>query len=543
MKQLFKFLLLFSASSMIACGGSNDSSTPTPAPPTPPATGSSEPTWTQGTYPTSSTFKNQCAAPRTTTDIDGNAYPDEQGSTLKEKFWLRSWSDELYLWYNEITDTNPDNNDDRLEYFERLRTTATTTNGTQKDQFHFTIPTDEYEERVATGASAGYGADFVILAGSPPRDVRVSLVQPNSPASTDSSLLRGTEILEVDGEDVVNGSDTNALNAGLFPSQPGETHTFLVKDAGSEAIRSVSLTSAVVAEQPVNTTTVIDTPTGKVGYIAFTTFGTSTAEEQIANAFTEMSNANISDLVLDLRYNGGGFLAIASQLSFMIAGENQTQGTFFEELQFNDKHPVTNPVTNTTLEPTPFYTTSLGFNENFPGGQPLNTVDLERVFIISTARTCSASEAVINGLRGIDVEVILIGSRTCGKPYGFYGTDNCGETYFTIQFRGVNYKNFGDYSDGFAPENSATTGGVGEFIPGCLAGDDFTNQLGSTNENMFSTALSYRENGVCPANQNKDLYYSNKFKFENNPSQSLYSEKRIENMFKLKNSRIIRKTN
>ena len=107
----------------------------------------------------------------------------------------------------------------------------------------------------------------------------------------------------------------------------------------------------------------------------------------------------------------------------------------------------------------------------------------------------------------------------------------------------MNYKNFGDYSDGFAPENSATTGGVGEFIPGCLAGDDFTNQLGSTNENMLSTALSYRENGVCPANQNKDLYYSNKFKFENNPSQSLYSEKRIENMFKLKNSRIIRKTN
>ena len=205
------------------------------------------------------------------------------------------------MWYNEITDINPDNNDDRLEYFERLRTTATTTNGTQKDQFHFTIPTDEYEERVATGASAGYGADFVILAGSPPRDVRVSLVQPNSPASTDNSLLRGTEILEVDGEDVVNGNDTNALNAGLFPSQPGETHTFLVKDAGSEATRSVSLTSAVVAEQPVNTTAVIDTPTGKVGYIAFTTFGTSTAEEQIADAFTEMSNANISDLVLDLK--------------------------------------------------------------------------------------------------------------------------------------------------------------------------------------------------------------------------------------------------
>jgi hypothetical protein len=82
--------------------------------------------------------------------------------------------------------------------------------------------------------------------------------------------------------------------------------------------------------------------------------------------------------------------------------------------------------------------------------------------------------------------------------------------------------------------------GVGEFIPGCVAGDDFTNQLGNTNENMLSTALSYRENGVCPANQNKNLYYSDRFKFENNPSQSLYNEKRIANIFKLKNSRIMK---
>jgi hypothetical protein len=98
----------------------------------------------------------------------------------------------------------------------------------------------------------------------------------------------------------------------------------------------------------------------------------------------------------------------------------------------------------------------------------------------------------------------------------------------------VNYKNFGDYSDGFAPENSITTGGVGEFIPGCVAGDDFTNQLGNTNENMLSTALSYRENGVCPPIRSKNLYYSETFKFENNPSQSLYSEKRLQTCLNLR---------
>ena len=58
-------------------------------------------------------------------------------------------------------------------------------------------------------------------------------------------------------------------------------------------------------------------------------------------------------------------------------------------------------------------------------------------------------------LRGIDIEVIQIGSTTCGKPYGFYGLDNCGTTYFTVQFRGVNAKGYGDYSDGFSPSNLA----------------------------------------------------------------------------------------
>ena len=63
-------------------------------------------------------------------------------------------------------------------------------------------------------------------------------------------------------------------------------------------------------------------------------------------------------------------------------------------------------------------------------------LDLERVFVLTTASTCSASEAIINSLRGINVEVIQIGSTTCGKPYGFYPQDNCGTTYFTIQFAG-----------------------------------------------------------------------------------------------------------
>jgi carboxyl-terminal processing protease len=117
--------------------------------------------------------------------------------------------------------------------------------------------------------------------------------------------------------------------------------------------------------------------------------------------------------------------------------------------------------------------------------------------VLSTARTCSASEAVINGLRGINVEVVLIGGTTCGKPYGFYATDNCGETYYTIQFQGVNNIGFGDYADGFIPNNSTAPFGV--RIPGCSVSDDYSKELGDPQEAMLAAALGYRASGTCPA--------------------------------------------
>ncbi len=67
------------------------------------------------------------------------------------------------------------------------------------------------------------------------------------------------------------------------------------------------------------------------------------------------------------------------------------------------------------------------------------------MFVLTGPNTCSASESIINALQGVDVEVIQIGSTTCGKPYGFYPQDNCGTTYFSVEFKGVNAKGFGDY--------------------------------------------------------------------------------------------------
>jgi hypothetical protein len=103
----------------------------------------------------------------------------------------------------------------------------------------------------------------------------------------------------------------------------------------------------------------------------------------------------------------------------------------------------------------------------------------------------------MNALRGVNVEVIQIGSTTCGKPYGFYPTDNCGTTYFSVQFKGVNAAGFGDYTDGFSPNNTASLGGT--RIPGCSVADDFTQPLGNPAEARLAAALSYRLSLSCPA--------------------------------------------
>ena len=165
---------------------------------------------------------------------------------------------------------------------------------------------------------------------------------------------------------------------------------------------------------------------------------------------------------------------------------------------FDTDEPVqqwVNPVTGEANNPVPFYTQTLGFT--LTAGEALPTLGLNRVYVLSTAETCSASEAVVNGLRGIDFEVNLIGATTCGKPYGFYPQDNCGETYYTIQFQGANDKNFGDFADGFVPTNSTAAFGV--RVPGCRVDDALTRELGDPAEGLLAAALRFRATGTCPA--------------------------------------------
>jgi hypothetical protein len=104
----------------------------------------------------------------------------------------------------------------------------------------------------------------------------------------------------------------------------------------------------------------------------------------------------------------------------------------------------------------------------------------------------------MNSLQGVGVQVIQIGTTTCGKPYGFYPQDNCGTTYFSIEFQGVNARSFGSYSDGFVPTpGMASSTGTDYKLPGCVVQDDFTHALGDQNESLLFSALSYRATGSC----------------------------------------------
>ena len=455
-----------------ACGGGggggspavSDTSTP-PAASTPtPGSGDLTPA-----IVASNTVQNLCEKPRS-----GNA-SDRQGSLLNELTWVRSWIDESYLWYKEVPTTYlAQNFSTPIAYFNVLKTPATTASGKLKDRFHFTYTTAEWEASLK-GVELGYGMLLALTQTTPPRKAVITIVEPGSPAAL-AGLQRGDVLQTVDGVDFVNAAgqaSVDTINAALFPAAQGRhTVSFLRNGASINA----SLQSIAVNTSAVQNERIIDTPTGKVGYLTFNTHN-NVAERQLVDTMRRFQAAGVSDLVLDVRYNGGGLLDIASELAYMIAGPQTTSGKTFEQIIANDKIRREAPLG--------FHAQSQGLASANPlaKGTALPYLGLKRVTLLTTGNTCSASEAIINGLRGVDVEVNLMGGTTCGKPYGFYPQPNCGTTYFAVQFQGVNAKGFGDYADGMAPT--------------CAVADDYQHALGDANEAMLAAALQYRNTGRC----------------------------------------------
>jgi len=424
------------------------------------------------------TYWNFCAKPRTGIDpYTGKPYPDKQGSLRDELTFLRAWSNQYYLWYNEIpTNFTMSQFTDPVAYFEKLMSPVH-----DKDMYHFTYPSAEWDKLTNSGIELGYGITWSSAGPTAPRNWRVAIVEPGSPADA-AGLRRGDQLTIVDGVDFVNASDgsqVDKINAGLFPETAGATHSFTFKRGGVDL--AVSMPAKDVVATAVKNTRVIDTPTGRVGYLSFETHN-AVAERQLIESMTTLRNAGVTDLVIDLRYNGGGLLGVAGELAYMVAGPS-TENKVFSRLQYNDKIERSQAPEIIRFQSKP-YGFGTGVNA-VDKTQSLPYLGLSKVTVLTTAGTCSASESIINGLRGVDVQVNVIGAATCGKPYGFTPVPNCGTTYFSVEFQGVNAKGFGDYAGGIAPT--------------CSVADDLSHDLGDANEAMLATALSYRSTGICPA--------------------------------------------
>lgn len=433
-------------------------------------------------------YWNRCETPRTGTDpYTGQPYPDKQGTLRDELTFLRAWSHQFYLWYNEIpTDFKMADFTDPVAYFDKLKTPLEIAPGVPKDRFHFTYDSAEWDKLSTEGIEMGYGVTWSSNGATAPRDWRATAVEPGSPAAQ-MGLRRGDRLTVVDGVDFVNATDEASvakINAGLFPANIGEQHSFTVTRAGISV--PVTLTAQDVKATPVKNTQYFDIAGGRrVGYLTFDNH-TAVAERQLIDAFAKLKSDNVNDLVIDMRYNGGGLLYMAAELAYMVAGERamvsstNPTGKVFERLQYNNK------ILTDDKDTVYFKRTAEGFAapNAVQKDTPLPTLNLPRVTILTTQGTCSASEAVINALRGVDVQVDIVGSQTCGKPYGFNPVPNCGTTYFSIEFAGVNAKGVGDYAQGFAPT--------------CAVADDLTRELGDRNEALLATALKHRETGVCP---------------------------------------------
>jgi hypothetical protein len=186
------------------------------------------------------------------------------------------------------------------------------------------------------------------------------------------------------------------------------------------------------------------------------------AEQALTNAFATFERAGATELIVDLRYNGGGFVDTSALLGSLIAGVNK-QGGVFAKLRYNQKqaakHNRDYKLTGT------------------------NSSRYSRVVILTGSRTCSASELVVNGLKPY-VNVVTVGNTTCGKPVGFNAPSNCSSTYFAVTFESFNANDQGRYFDGIA----AT----------CAATDDFSGPLGNPSEKLTAAALDYLQTGVCP---------------------------------------------
>ena len=358
---------------------------------------------------------------------------------------MQSW----YYWNQYLpTDVNPAAYSDTTAYLDALLYQPL-------DRFSYITTQAANQAFYGAGQYVGIGFSQEIVNGN---QLQLTNVYPNSPAA-DAGFVRGGYILSINGTPVATLIADNQLDSAYGPADVGVAVT-LEYQSPSGATQTVTLTKTVVTQPNVSLLQSFNAGGRNVGYFFFQNFITPSTSE-LQQAFAQLQADGDNELIIDERYNGGGLLSVAQFLGSLVVG-NGDAGQTFATLNYNSLH--------TDQDQT------LAFQS------VNNSLNLNRVVIITTGGTASAAELLINALRPY-IDVVTVGSSTFGKPVGENGFDFCSSVLYPMTFNMLNAASAGNYFSGIAPT--------------CPAVDDLSHALGDSGEASLAEALYYIANGNC----------------------------------------------
>jgi len=389
------------------------------------------------------------------TGCGGSSVDKPKNCSIKEQNrYVYEYMQKNYLWYKDLPEVDYENYSSPESLLRALRYYL--------DKWSFIIDKETLDSYYSGEGYIGYGFKMQFI----DEKLYIMLVYPNSPADN-ANLARGVQILKINGKDVDDVDDIHDINTAFGEDKVGVETTLEVKI--NEQIKNVTMQKAKVTAPSVLKKVVLDVDNKKIGYLLFDKFIEPSTNE-LKEAFGYFKAQNIDDLIVDLRYNGGGLVSVANDLVSLIIGQGSADEISFG-LHFNDKKSSYNRY---------YYINS--FNNSF---------DLQNVYFITTKNSCSASEAVINALSPYGVNVAIIGNKTCGKPVGMVGDDFCGKYIIPIEFSIANSNNKADYFGGMNVD--------------CSVNDDIYHDFGNTNEAMLKEVIYYIQNGSCSSSANLRL--------------------------------------
>lgn len=266
----------------------------------------------------------------------------------------------------------------------------------------------------------------------------IAYVHQGSPAWA-AGMKRGDTIYSVNGV-VLNSSNYKNYMTALYYSPSGTYRLAFVRDADMNNRYEVQVTTDVYRYNPVLYSAIFGEGVHKIGYLVLENFDLD-AQDFVVDIIQQFKDNAITELILDLRFNPGGAVAQSRYLASAIAGTANLDAPFVQVEFRGNKRQIWK------FRGGPNDQDGLGFAPD---------LGLKRLYVIGSENTASASELIINGLRGIDFPVYLYGSQTEGKNVGMTTTQTSyeGRNYLfsPITFRVTNAKGFGDYPDGFRPD-------------------------------------------------------------------------------------------